>query len=66
MTSFDRVNHQRLLDRIAQRVADRRLLAVVRRRLTAGVAMPDGTKIVVSEGTPQGGTAVAVAVQHRP
>jgi hypothetical protein len=33
MTSFDRVHHQRLLDRIAQRVSDRRLLAVVRHML---------------------------------
>jgi RNA-directed DNA polymerase len=52
---FDRVNHQRLLDRIAQKVTDRRLLALVRRMLTAGVVMPDGTKIAVTEGTPQGG-----------
>jgi group II intron reverse transcriptase/maturase len=52
---FDRVHHQRLLDRIAQRVSDRRLLAVVRRMLKAGVVMPDGTKIAVTEGTPQGG-----------
>jgi RNA-directed DNA polymerase len=52
---FDRVHHQRLLDRIAQRVSDRRLLAVVRHMLTAGVVMPDGTKIAVTEGTPQGG-----------
>jgi RNA-directed DNA polymerase len=48
---FDRVHHQRLLDRIAQRVSDRRLLALVRRMLTAGVVMPDGTKIAVTEGT---------------
>ena len=52
---FDRVHHQRLLDRMAQRVSDRRLLALVRRMLTAGVVMPDGTKIAVTEGTPQGG-----------
>src|SRR6516225_6635586 len=52
---FDRVHHQRLLDRIAQRVSDRRLLALVRGMLTAGVVMPDGTKIAVTEGTPQGG-----------
>jgi RNA-directed DNA polymerase len=52
---FDRVNHQRLLERIAQKVTDRRLLALVRRMLTAGVVMPDGTKIAVTEGTPQGG-----------
>jgi RNA-directed DNA polymerase len=44
-----------LLDRIAQRVSDRRLLALVRHMLTAGVVMPDGTKIAVTEGTPQGG-----------
>jgi RNA-directed DNA polymerase len=55
MTSFDRVHHQRLLDRIAQRVSDRRLLAVVRQMLTAGVVMPDGMKIAVTEGAPQGG-----------
>jgi hypothetical protein len=39
------LHHQRLLDRIAQPVSDRRLLALVRRMLTAGVVMPDGTKI---------------------
>ena len=52
---FDRVHHQRLLDRIAQRVADRRVIALVRRMLKAAVVMPDGTRIVVQEGTPQGG-----------
>jgi RNA-directed DNA polymerase len=55
VTSFDRVHHQRLLDRIAQRVSDRRLLALVRAMLRASVVMPDGTKIAVTEGTPQGG-----------
>src|SRR6266446_3252455 len=55
MTSFDRVHHQRLLDRIAQWVADRRLLTLVQQMLTAGVVMPDGMKIAVTEGTPQGG-----------
>jgi RNA-directed DNA polymerase len=52
---FDRVHHQRLLDRIAQRVSDQRVLALVRHMLRAGVVMPDGTKITVTEGTPQGG-----------
>lgn len=54
-TSFDRVHHQRLLDRIAERVSDRRLLALVRAMLKAGVVMPDGMTIAVTEGTPQGG-----------
>ena len=52
---FDRVHHQRLLDRIGQRVADRRVVALVRLMLKAAVAMPDGTRIIVREGTPQGG-----------
>jgi group II intron reverse transcriptase/maturase len=52
---FDRVHHQRLLDRIGQRVADARVIALVRLTLQAVVAMPDGTRVVVREGTPQGG-----------
>ena len=52
---FDRVHHQRLLDRIGQRVADRRVVEMVRLMLKAAVVMPDGTRIIVREGTPQGG-----------
>jgi len=52
---FDRVHHQRLLDRLAQRVSDRRVVASVRRMLKAGVVMPDGGRLAVHEGTPQGG-----------
>ena len=52
---FDRVHHQRLLARIAQRVTDQRMITLVRRMLTAPVVMPDGTKVPVEEGTPQGG-----------
>ena len=52
---FDRVHHQRLLDRMSQRVADRRVLDLVRRMLKAAVIMPDGTRVAVVEGTPQGG-----------
>ena len=52
---FDRVHHQRLLARIAQRVTDQRMITLVRRMLTASVVMPDGTKVPVEEGTPQGG-----------
>ena len=52
---FDRVHHQRLLARIALRVTDQRIITLVRRMLTAAVVMPDGTRIAVREGTPQGG-----------
>ena len=52
---FDRVHHQRLLDRLGQRIADRRVIDLVRLMLKAAVVMPDGTRIVAREGTPQGG-----------
>jgi len=52
---FDRVHHQRLLSRLASRVTDQRIITLVRLMLRAGVVMPDGEKIAVHEGTPQGG-----------
>ena len=52
---FDRVNWQRLLARLAQYVDDKRVLKLIHRMLRAKVVMPDGTKIRVVEGTPQGG-----------
>lgn len=52
---FDRVSHQRLLGRLAQRVEDKRLLVLVNRWLKANVVMPDGVKVSTDEGLPQGG-----------
>ena len=52
---FDRVNHQRLLNRVAQRAEDGRVLKLIHRMLKAKVVMPDGAVIEVKEGTPQGG-----------
>ena len=51
---FDRVNHDKLMARIAQRVSDKRMLKLIRRFLAAGV-MEDGLVSPVDEGTPQGG-----------
>lgn len=51
---FDRVNHDLLMARVAQRVTDKRLLKLIRAFLTAGV-MEDGLVRPVDEGTPQGG-----------
>jgi RNA-directed DNA polymerase len=51
---FDRVNHDILMARLARRVADKRLLRIVRRFLEAGL-MRDGVCIERHEGTPQGG-----------
>lgn len=52
---FDHVNHQRLLSRISGQVKDSRVLKLISRMLKAEVVMPDGTKVGVEEGTPQGG-----------
>jgi group II intron reverse transcriptase/maturase len=52
---FDRVHHQRLLARLAERIADRRILSLIRSMLKAKVVMPDGTRVATVEGTPQGG-----------
>jgi RNA-directed DNA polymerase len=51
---FDRVNHDILMARVARRIADKRLLRIVRRFLQAGL-MQDGVCIERDEGTPQGG-----------
>jgi RNA-directed DNA polymerase len=51
---FDRVNHDRLLAKIAERVSDKRLLKLIRAFLRAGV-MENGLVSPAEEGTPQGG-----------
>jgi group II intron reverse transcriptase/maturase len=52
---FDRVHHDRLMARLAQRIEDRRLLRLIRQMLTAKVILPDGVVVTTEEGTPQGG-----------
>jgi group II intron reverse transcriptase/maturase len=52
---FDRVHHQRLMARLAQRVEDKRLLALIGRMLKAKVILPEGVKVSTEEGVPQGG-----------
>ena len=51
---FDRVNHDVLMGRLARRIADRRLLGIIRRYLEAGV-MVNGVVTERYMGTPQGG-----------
>jgi RNA-directed DNA polymerase len=51
---FDRVNHDILMGRLVKRIADRRVLRLIRRYLNVGV-LANGVVIERHEGTPQGG-----------
>jgi len=51
---FDRVNHDRLMAKLAQRISDKRPLKLIRAFLTAGV-LENGLVSPVDEGAPQGG-----------
>lgn len=52
---FDRVNHQRLMSKLAQRVRDKAVLVLIGRMLKANVVLPDGVVVSNDEGVPQGG-----------
>jgi retron-type reverse transcriptase len=60
---FDRVNHDRLLAKIAEKVSDKRLLKLIRAFLRAGV-MENGLVSPAEEGTPQGSSLTRV-IEHR-
>jgi RNA-directed DNA polymerase len=51
---FDRVNHDRLMGKLAKRIPDKRLLKIIRAFLNAEV-MENGLVSATTEGTPQGG-----------
>ena len=51
---FDRVNHDKLMGRVARVVKDRRVLRLLRKYLESGV-MVNGVVMETGEGTPQGG-----------
>ena len=51
---FDRVNHDRLMSRLATRIKDKRVLKLIRSYLRSGVLL-DGVAVDTEEGTPQGG-----------
>jgi len=54
---FDMIDHPALMDRVRSRVGDKRVLAVVKAFLHAGVLGEDGTMRDSTTGTPQGGSA---------
>jgi RNA-directed DNA polymerase len=52
---FDTVNHDRLMNALLAKARCPRVLGLIRRYLTAGVELPDGTREATPQGVPQGG-----------
>lgn len=52
---FDRIDHTALMDRVRHRVKDKRVLALVKAFLKAGILTELGENIDTLTGTPQGG-----------
>jgi RNA-directed DNA polymerase len=51
---FDKVNHNKLMELVARKVEDKRVLKLISMYLESGVMM-NGVKVKSEEGTPQGG-----------
>jgi RNA-directed DNA polymerase len=54
---FDDIDHSALVERVRRRVGDKRVLALVKAFLKAGILSEDGFVRNTSTGTPQGGIA---------
>jgi RNA-directed DNA polymerase len=52
---FDTVNHGLLMNRLARKVTDTRVLRLIGRYLRAGVILPEGNRELTPCGVPQGG-----------
>jgi len=52
---FDTVSHDRLMGQLREKIRDPLVLRLIRRYLTAGVVLPDGTREATPQGVPQGG-----------
>jgi RNA-directed DNA polymerase len=51
---FDEISHPALMERVRKRVGDKRVLALVKAFLKAGILLEDGTLSDTDAGTPQG------------
>jgi RNA-directed DNA polymerase len=52
---FGSIDHTALMDRVRRRVGDKRILALVKAFLKAGILTVDGAELETVTGTPQGG-----------
>ena len=59
MSSFDRIDHAALMDRVRKRIEDKRVLRLVKAFLKAGVLNQHGDLARSLTGTPQGGILTA-------
>jgi RNA-directed DNA polymerase len=55
---FDEISHPALMDRVRGRIGDKRVLALVKAFLKAGILTEDGAARDTDAGTPQGGILV--------
>ncbi len=53
---FDGLSHEKLVEFVQHRIADRRVVRLIQKWLNAGV-LEDGKRMQVEQGTPQGGSA---------
>jgi RNA-directed DNA polymerase len=60
---FDEISHPALMDRLRKRIADKRVLALVKAFLKAGILGQDGTLRDSNTGVPQGSLCAAA---HKP
>jgi RNA-directed DNA polymerase len=56
---FDEIDHRALMDRVAVRISDNRVLALVRAFLASGLLTDAGASRATFTGTPQGGLCAA-------
>ena len=63
---FDEISHPALMDRVRERIGDKRVLALVKAFLKAGVLGEDGALQDSDTGTPQGGILSPAAGQRGP
>ena len=60
---FDELAHSAVMDRVRRRIADKRVLALIKAFLTAGIMAADGQVRDSTTGTPQGSLCSA---SHKP